>query len=285
MCTDRSTIDVVYDNVLKNPICRPNNCTTVPSPAASCITPSDSHICKLLYIREAAGNLPTRSVQIYHKPEPALVQASATNRAASDPKSACTSSCDDNRIYIQYQNYCIPRVLMKDFLSFDQFQQPQYQQVDAAANAYADMEFLLFFCHTMKRSTACEHLANLCVLSMYSSDRYSPCNLFFATQSTIMTSGDGGAFYQKPVPFLYLTKGKNSLDELDKVIDYRYGYDRDDYVEVRVHSNASRSVCVQSIVEIFDFLFCSDRGTFNLFWSHLVSTANCKPSSHFNSTT
>lgn len=232
VCNDHSTVDVAYDNVLKSPICRPNDCTT--SPTTSCITAPESHTCTLKYIREAAGNLQARSIQIYHKPEPPQNQSDAMNHTIATIKSPCSRACDDNRIYIQYQNYCIPRVLMKDFLSFDQFQQPQYHQVDTMSNAYAGMEFLLFFCHTMKIGNACEHLANLCVLSMYSSDRYSPCNLFFSTQSTIMTSGDGGAFYQKPVPYLYLTKGKSSLDELEKVIDYRYGYDREDYVEVRI---------------------------------------------------
>lgn len=141
---------------------------------------------------------------------------------------ACTTACEDTKIHIQYQNYCIPRVLMKDFLSFDQFQQPQNY---GAGNVYAGMEFLFLFCNTMKIGSACEHLGNLCVLSMYNLDRFSPCTLFFTTQTTI-TAGDG-AFYQKTVPFLFLTKGKSATDELDKVIDYRYGFDREDgYGEV-----------------------------------------------------
>lgn len=120
---------------------------------------------------------------------------------------------------------------MKDYTAFDQYRPPQINGVDPGANsAYIGMEFHFFFCHIMKISTACEHLANLCVLSMYNLDRYSPCSLFFSTQTTI-TTGDG-TFVQKTVPFLFFTKGKGALDELEKVIDYRYGYDRDDHSEV-----------------------------------------------------
>lgn len=194
----------------------PNNC----SASSTCVTPLESQHCNLFYIREIASQHQTRSIQIYHK---------STSNTTQLKDSSCATACDDTKTHIQYQNYCIPRVLMKDFLSFDQFRQPQNY---GDGNAYEGMEFLYFFCHSMKIASACEHLANLCVLSMYNLDRYSPCNLFFSTQTTIMSGGDGG-FNQKTVPFLFLTKGKSSTDELEKVIDNRYGFDREEYGEVR----------------------------------------------------
>lgn len=212
MCNNKSTMEIVYDNVLKHPICTPNNCT---SSASQCQPPLNVQPCNFYHIREMTTNFQTKSLQIYIQPP--------INNTSS---STCPTSCEDTKTYIQYKNYCIPRVLMKDFINFGKFQPRPIE-----SSAYIDIEFLLFFCHSMKVATACEHLANLCVLSMYNLDKYSPCGLFFSTQTTISSGGDGG-FYQKIVPFLFFTRGKSSTDELEKVIDYRYGFDRMDYGEV-----------------------------------------------------
>lgn len=216
--------------MLRHPICIAKNCTSSGT-AAECRTAPSNHVCTLHYIHEVSGNLPTRSIQIKRADPMQLPSANATTN--TNMTTSCSNACD-SKIFVQYQNYCIPRVLMKDFLSYDQFRPPQILEA-ITNNAYTGMEYLLFFCHTMKLSTACEHLANLCVLSMYSLDRYSPCSLFFATQSTITTSD--GTLVQKTVPFLFFTKGKSSLDELEKVIDYRYGYDRENYSEVCYQHN------------------------------------------------
>lgn len=219
MCNSKSTMEIIYENVLKHPICTPNNCTTSASQCQP--PPSTVQPCNLYHIREMSANFQTKSLQIYIQPP-----IDNTNSSKDQP-SICPTSCEDTKTYIQHRNYCIPRVLLKDFLNFGQFQ-PR----PIASTAYADIEFLLFFCHSMKVATSCEHLANLCVLSMYNLDKYSPCGLFFSTQTTI-SSGDGG-FYQKVVPLLFFTRGKSSTDELEKVIDYRYGFDRMEYGEVNL---------------------------------------------------
>lgn len=92
-----------------------------------------------------------------------------------------------------------------------------------ANDLFENVEFYIFFCQTMKMTEYCEHVANLCVLTVYNLDKYSPCNIFYTTQTTLINAGVD-TYQTKLVPFLFYAKGRSVSDDLDKIIDFRYKY-------------------------------------------------------------
>ncbi len=80
----------------------------------------------------------------------------------------------------------------------------------------------------MKNAEFCNYLANLCVLSNYNLDKNSPCSLFFTSQTSIISNGNDF----KMTPLLFYKKGKDSIDEMDKVVDHQYSVDANHVVSV-----------------------------------------------------
>lgn len=102
----------------------------------------------------------------------------------------------------------------------------------------------------MKDVQFCNQLANLCVLSNYNLDKNSPCSRFFTSQTSIISNGNDF----KVTPILFYKKGKDSVDEMDKVLDHSYSVNENDSVK-----------CVFFIVCVL--LYTSCRSVMNLnFW-------------------
>lgn len=145
----------------------------------------------------------------------------------NDTAGSCIGSrpvCPDSKTTIQFHEFCIPRVLLNDYQNYNQFKfsrDGQYSDV-ATEKLFTDLEYFVFFCQTMRMKRYCGHLANLCALTLYNLDKYSPCNVFFASQATSVGSS---SLMEKIKPFIFFTKGKSATDELERIIDYRYRYD------------------------------------------------------------
>lgn len=90
-------------------------------------------------------------------------------------------------------------------------------------NLFESLEFVIFLCQIMRLPEYCEHVANLCVLTVYNADKFSPCNIFYSTQTALISNGID-SFQLKLTPFLYYVNGRSATDELDKIIDHRYQY-------------------------------------------------------------
>lgn len=122
--------------------------------------------------------------------------------------------------------YCIAKTLLKEYMTYVNYQSQQI--------IYKDLPFLIFFCEIMHIPEHCNHLANLCVISNYNLDKNSPCTIFFATQqSSMILNGAANIIinnrqnnYQM-MPFLFYKKGKDMVDELNKLIDYSYSLEND----------------------------------------------------------
>lgn len=209
-CHSDASMEIIYDNIFRNPICVQHNCSS----AINCTKPFNvadiDQKCSTLLLREKiVSTISMKSIQIY-----------------SDPITNCTSDhnivCPTN--YVYFQKYCIPLSLLSDYFNYKQFKSIQSN----VQNIYANLEYLVFFCQTMHITIYCEYIANLCVLSQYNLDRYSPCNIFYASQSTVVSAN---GFNARLTPFLFYAKGKSTIDDLDKIIDhrYRYGNKNDDY--------------------------------------------------------
>ncbi|XP_073823646.1 meckelin [Musca autumnalis] len=140
--------------------------------------------------------------------------------------------CDkcDLEYNFQYQDYCIANELLRPFLNYNSFWQATLQH-------FGDLKFVAFFCMALNNNTACNHLANLCVLSFYSFDKNSPCSKFLLSQASDVVYRYGGAdeqmSHQQIKPFLYYRKGKEMAKELREPIkDVRFSLN-----ENSVHNN------------------------------------------------
>lgn len=207
-----------YDSNLKQPICSLKNCTNF----IDCYTKYDkSPRCKkgLGHLAEVISiSPPSKSIQIqYIKP----------NLTTNQTEVRCPSptECIDPKNYVRFQNYCIPTYLLRDYLNYKQFKLPNTPSSAVSNDIFSSLDFLLFLCQTMKMTEYCEQVANLCVLTVYNLDKFSPCNSFYTTQTTFMGS-NVDTYQSKVVPFLFYAKGRSVSDDLDKVIDFRYKYAR-----------------------------------------------------------
>lgn len=141
------------------------------------------------------------------------------------------TECADSKNYVRFKQFCIPSYLIKDFLNYNQFKVSNSPvtatPTTAVANLFENLEYLVFFCQTMKMVDYCEYVANLCVLTVYNLDKFSPCNIFYTVQTTVVNAGTD-SYQTKLVPFLFYAKGRSVSDDLDKVIDHRYRYMKSD---------------------------------------------------------
>lgn len=206
---------VEYDSNLRQPICTPRNCSNY----IECNILPKPEPCSLGHLAEVISiSPPSKSIQIQYMK---INKSDSTN---------CTKplECIDSKNYARFQNYCVPSYLMRDFLDYKQFKVTTTQPLAAANDIFSNLDFLMFFCQTMRMTLFCERVANLCVLSVYNLDKFSPCNSFYTIQTTFMGSNIDQS---KVVPFLFYSKGRSVSDNLDKVIDFRYKFARNDMEE------------------------------------------------------
>lgn len=228
-----------YDTNLKQPICLPINCTN-PIECKSSITSSIS--CGLEHLVEVISTSPpSKSIQIQRIPSIEHnneIHASNVTCSAIGNNLTTSFDCIDSKNYARFMSFCIPNYMIRDYINYKQFKVNTVETTAAATvtnDLFENMEFLIFLCQTMKMFEYCEHVANLCVLTVYNLDKFSPCNLFYTTQTTLISSGTD-SYQTKLIPFLFFAKGRSVSDDLDKIIDFRYkytknnmDYDRDDY--------------------------------------------------------
>lgn len=155
-------------------------------------------LCPIKYIQQTQSNIQSKIVQIYKKDD-----------------HNCT--CNTKTNFFFHNEYCIPKFLLKDFTNYDNHR---------PHTIYRDLNFITFFCQVMKDVRFCSNLANLCVLSNYNLDKNSPCSLFFTSQTSVISNGNDF----KMTPLLFYKKGKDSIDEMDKVLDHQYSVNRIDAV-------------------------------------------------------
>ncbi|KAI8120758.1 Meckelin [Lucilia cuprina] len=124
--------------------------------------------------------------------------------------------CDDCNIEynFHYQDYCIANGLLRPFLSYNSF-----WQTTTSSQHFGELKFVAFFCMALNNQTACHQLANLCILSHYANDKNSPCSKFLYNQASDSVFRYGGSVddlmsQQQMKPFLYYSKGKETLAEL-----------------------------------------------------------------------
>lgn len=125
--------------------------------------------------------------------------------------------CDkcDLQYNFHYQDYCIANGLLRPYLGFNSFWQ-------ATTQHFGELKFVAFFCLALSNNTACNQLANLCILSFYSFDKNSPCSRFLLSQASDVVyrygSMDEQMSHQHVRPFLFYRKGKDTVKDLREPI-------------------------------------------------------------------
>lgn len=184
--------------------------------------------CGLQHLIEVISTSPPlKSIQIIQIPSKLNEKNQTSNVSCADvhnPSDLSNFDCIDPKNYVRYDKYCIPNYLLNDYLNYKLFRVSSMQNgIIIMVDLFENMEFLIFLCQTMKMLYYCEHVANLCVLTVYNLDKFSPCNIFYTMQTTLINTGVD-TYQIKLVPFLFYAKGRSVTDDLDKVIDFRYKF-------------------------------------------------------------
>ncbi|XP_016977547.1 meckelin [Drosophila rhopaloa] len=122
----------------------------------------------------------------------------------------------------RYQDFCLASTLLRPYLHYNAFwQSTTSPRPDSGApNHFGDLKFVAFFCLTLRNDTACQQLANLCVLSHFSLEKHSPCSAFLLTQvsDVVMKYAHSGEQVRSLQPFLFYKKGRVTKDLLSKTL-------------------------------------------------------------------
>ncbi|EDV91087.1 GH16135 [Drosophila grimshawi] len=116
-----------------------------------------------------------------------------------------STSCNPQRI-----DYCIANTLLRPYLHYNAFWQATIKSNQNSRLHFGDLKFVAFFCLALKNDSACQQLANLCVLSDYSMDKHSPCSPFLLTQMSdvVMKYAHAGEQLKALEPFVFYKKGR-----------------------------------------------------------------------------
>ncbi|KAH8278945.1 hypothetical protein KR018_011599 [Drosophila ironensis] len=141
-----------------------------------------------------------------------------TNPASS---SGDCHSCDLNYNF-RYQDFCLSSGLLRPYLHYNSFWQvTTNNRADTGVPThFGDLKFVAFFCLTLRNDTACQQLANLCVLSHFSLEKHSPCSAFLLTQvsDVVMKYAHTGEQARALQPYLFYKKGHVTKDLLSKTL-------------------------------------------------------------------
>lgn len=153
-CHPNAVPEIIYDSSFRQPICRSTNCSSI---ASNCTTKSlSSTHCPLFHLREVTNSVqPSKYIQIIEQ------QKQKSDNVTNTKCDRTVAACAEPNNYERFGDYCIPQTLIKDYQSYQQFKTPQSTIIDV----YANLDFLVFLCQTLRLPIYCEHIANLCVLS------------------------------------------------------------------------------------------------------------------------
>ncbi|SPP82563.1 meckelin [Drosophila guanche] len=190
---------------------RSENCTTMWLPQ-----PKPATRCSMQYLNAT-------SVFASQLPVHPLISGIILTKTNPASNSSDCQSCDQTYNF-HYQDYCLADGLLRPYLHYNAFWQSttsgRQSPNGATATHFGDLKFVAFFCLTLRNDTACQQLANLCVLSHYSLEKHSPCSAFLLTQvsDVVMKYAHSGEQVRSLQPFLFYKKGKTTKDLLSKTL-------------------------------------------------------------------
>uniref|UniRef100_A0A336LUV8 CSON013682 protein n=1 Tax=Culicoides sonorensis TaxID=179676 RepID=A0A336LUV8_CULSO len=206
ICDSTSVVQYHFDNILQRPICQKScenakTCFSAPNESEGKNTlltsSSNKSKCHLKLMNYTIYSSHRINVQIYD----------------SLSNTDCTCNLTTHAIYLD--EFCVPLKLLSEYQQYQTFK---------SNPLYNEMKFLMLFCHLVKNQTACQQLANLCILSHYSMNRHSPCHQFYTTQTSEIATSN---YNERMRPFLFYRKGKYAIELFDKALDFKYNIEDD----------------------------------------------------------
>ncbi|XP_017140775.1 meckelin [Drosophila miranda] len=188
---------------------RTENCTSVWLPQ-----PKPASYCSMQYLNAT-------SVFASQLPIHPLISGIILTKTNPASNSSDCQSCDQTYNF-RYQDFCLADALLRPYLHYNAFWQATTSPRTSSNGPthFGDLKFVAFFCLTLRNDTACQQLANLCVLSHYSLEKHSPCSAFLLTQvsDVVMKYAHSGEQVRSLQPFLFYKKGKATKDLLSKTL-------------------------------------------------------------------
>uniref|UniRef100_A0AAG5CZQ1 Uncharacterized protein n=1 Tax=Anopheles atroparvus TaxID=41427 RepID=A0AAG5CZQ1_ANOAO len=178
-CNDQSVATRDHDSVLQRPVCQ--NVSEFFAQFGAGERIDTVNFCQTVQIGIINTTKSSRTVYQRRRTFPP-----GTERAV------CECDLKANALYIEpdvrqlgpAHNFCIPQSLLRDVQHFPSFSLNRFlHQNRQNVNVYKNIRYLIVFCHVIRSMRHCQQLANLCVLSFYSLDRYSPCAIFYTYQT------------------------------------------------------------------------------------------------------
>ncbi|KMZ02405.1 meckelin [Drosophila simulans] len=128
-------------------------------------------------------------------------------------------SCDMTHNF-RYQDFCLASTLLRPYVHYNAFWQATTTPDSSVPSRFGELKFVAFFCLTLRNDTACQQLANLCVLSHFSLEKHSPCSAFLLTQvsDVVMKYAHSGEQVRSLQPFLFYKKGRVTKELLSKTL-------------------------------------------------------------------
>ncbi|XP_011182497.3 meckelin [Zeugodacus cucurbitae] len=205
-CATNYVSVALYDTHQHNPLCV-EKCLDILSRDNGCqilIPNSNKTDCefKLVNFTETNNDFPSRTF--------ASARPIRLTPAGFHANGIC-NICDLKYNY-RYLDYCIANAALKPYLKYNSF----WQSTNANAIHFGDLKFVAFFCLALRNNTACNQLANLCVMSHYSADKNSPCSAFLLTQvsDVAIKYASMDEHLQATKPSLFYKKGKQTAKML-----------------------------------------------------------------------
>ncbi|XP_053690922.1 meckelin [Sabethes cyaneus] len=176
-CDERSIPWRDYDSTIQGPICRNmSELFDVPGPRIEVLKFCHAYHVTLLNSTKSAEKL----VQIFRKSYPPGNDSTVCG-CGNHQQDTITFKDVVQRDVIK--TYCLPQSLLRDVQNYHTFKLSHRHNGDVFRN----IKYLIVFCHVIRSPRHCHYLANLCVLSFYSLDKYSPCGIFYTYQTYDMS--------------------------------------------------------------------------------------------------
>ncbi|XP_055544180.1 meckelin [Wyeomyia smithii] len=182
-CEERSIPWRDYDSTMQGPVCRnTSELFDARGPRIEMLNFCKTHHVTLLNATKSGENV----VQMYRKTYPPGNDSTVCG-CGNHQQDIVTYKDPVQRDMVEI--YCLSQSLLREVQNYHPFKLSYRHNGDVFRN----IKFLIVFCHVIRSPRHCHYLANLCVLSFYSLDKYSPCGLFYTYQTYDMAS-DNSAF-------------------------------------------------------------------------------------------
>ncbi|KAM8706181.1 hypothetical protein ACLKA7_010459 [Drosophila subpalustris] len=196
----------IFEKIKRWPICE-EICSNATKPSENCTSTWPSQLpgwqCTYQYLNTTAASQHGMGIVL----------------TKSNPASNNSDCQSCNTAYnFRFQDYCIANSLMRPYLHYNAFWQVTNNPKPNSNSRlhFGDLKFVAFFCLALRNDSACQQLANLCVLSHYSMEKHSPCSAFLLTQMSdvVMKYAHSGEQPRALEPFMFYKKGKSTKELL-----------------------------------------------------------------------